>query len=239
MAFNDHLWQSVADLSSLLLSEESLDTTLQRVADLTVRTIPRCDAVGVTLMSNGDLSTHAATGGLVYEVDHYQYDIDQGPCLQAVRDREAFEIDDMDTDERWPGFSRHAAQRGIHCSMSLPLVARGETLGALNLYSRTPRAFNDADREMALIFAAQAALALANTQTYSASVALAQQLREAVSSRAVIEQAKGIIMAQRCCEDDEAFAVLTAASQNANIKIRVLAQRIVRAAQRGENLPIP
>ena len=239
MAFNDHLWQSVADLSSLLLSEESLDTTLQRVADLTVRTIPRCDAVGVTLMNNGDLSTHAATGGLVYEVDHYQYDIDQGPCLQAVRDREAFEIDDMDTDERWPGFSRHAAQRGIRCSMSLPLVARGETLGALNLYSRTPRAFTDADREMALIFAAQAALALANTQTYTASVALAQQLREAVSSRAVIEQAKGIIMAQRHCEEDEAFAVLTASSQNTNVKIRVLAQGIVRSAQRGEKPPIP
>jgi hypothetical protein len=71
-AYPDDLWRAVADLSGLLLSAESLETTLSRVADLAVRCIAGCDAVGVTLFVDGQATTRAATGGLVYEVDHYQ-----------------------------------------------------------------------------------------------------------------------------------------------------------------------
>jgi transcriptional regulator with GAF, ATPase, and Fis domain len=154
--YPDDLWHSLADLSGLLLTEESLETTLRRVADLAVRSIAACDAVGVTLFEDSKPTTRAATGGLVYEVDNYQYDIGEGPCLQSVYDQRSYEIRDMTVKDRWPRFCEHAAERGIHSSLSLPLTVRGQTLGALNLYSRLADAFTDADRETALLFASQA-----------------------------------------------------------------------------------
>jgi GAF domain-containing protein len=236
--YPDDLWHSIADLSSLLLTEESLETTLRRVADLAVRSIAGCDAVGVTLFQDDKPSTRAATGSLVYEVDNYQYEIGEGPCVQAVHDQHPYEIHDMGTDCRWPQFCQHAAERGIRSSLSLPLTVRGQTLGALNLYSRTPGTLPDADRETALLFASQAAVALANAQTYAASVRLATQLGEALHSRAVIDQAKGIIMAHSHCDEKKAFEALRTASQTSNRKLRNVAQDIVRATINGKAIPI-
>lgn len=85
--YPDELWRSVADLSGLLLGEETQETTLKRVSDLAVRSIAYCDAVGVTLCTGTTPVTRAATGGLVYEVDNHQYDINEGPCLQSLLDR--------------------------------------------------------------------------------------------------------------------------------------------------------
>lgn len=237
-AFPEALWQSVAELSGLLLSEEDQETTLRRVADLAVRSIPGCDAVGVTILNDGVPSTRAATGGLVYEVDNHQYDIGQGPCLQAVEDRRAYDVEDMATSPRWERFCRHAAERGIRSSLSLPLVVRGEALGALNLYSRRPRAFAADDRDTALMFAAQAVVVLANAQTYGAGVGLAEQLRAALGSRAVIDQALGAIMAQAHCDADQAFDRLKTASQHSHRKLRAVAEAVVTAARRGQALPL-
>lgn len=237
--YPDELWQAVADLSGFLLSEENLETTLKRVGDLAVRTIPGCDAVGVTLFEDGKATTRAATGGLVYEVDHYQYEIGQGPCLDAVKHRQIVEIEDMAASEKWVEFSRHAAERGFRSSMSLPLVVRGSALGALNLYSRATRAIGPEDRETALLFAAQAAVALANSQTYAASIRLADQLREALSSRAVIDQAKGILMGRDACDEREAFENLRRMSQDSNTKVRVVAQEMVDQAAVDGRAPRP
>lgn len=236
-SYPEELWHAVADLSGLLLSEEDLERTLRRVADLAVRCIPGCDAVGVTLLEDGACQTRAATGGLVYEVDHFQYDINEGPCLQAVRDREPHQVDDMATSQRWSRFGRHAAERGIHSSLSLPLVVRGEALGALNLYSRRPGAFDASERETALMFAAQAAVALANTQTYAAGVRLAEQLRVALGSRALIDQAIGAVMAQLRCDADEAFGRMREYSQTSHRKLRLVADDILDAARAGNSPP--
>lgn len=224
----------IADLSSLLLTEESLETTLRRVADLAVRSIAGCDAVGVTLFEGDKPSTRAATGGLVYEVDNTNTTSAMGLACKTVRDQHPYEIQEMSTDCRWPQFCQHAVERGIHSSLSLPLTVRGQTLGALNLYSRTPGTLPDADRETALLFASQAAVALANAQTYAASVRLATQLGDALRSRAVIDQAKGIIMAHNHCDEKEAFEALRTTSQTTNRKLDV-----VNATISGNEVPIP
>lgn len=232
-SYPDDLWESLADMSGLLLSTESLETTLSRVAALAVRCIAGCDAVGATLFENGRPTTRAATGGLVYEVDHYQYDIDDGPCLSAVRDGQVHQVLDMSTSLDWPEFCGHAAARGINSSMSLPLVVRGSALGALNFYSRTSRAFTEADLGVASAFAAQAAVALANAETYAASVHLAEQLREALSSRGVIDQAKGILMAQQGWTEEQAFEALRAISSRRNLKLRLVAAEMVAGVADG------
>jgi GAF domain-containing protein len=228
--YPDELWRSVADLSGLLLSEEDQETTLKRVADLAVRCISDCDAVGVTLFRDGRAVTRAATGGLVYEIDHYQYDIGEGPCLSAILDRELIEVHDMATETRWPRFCKHAAERGTYSSLSFPMLVRGESLGALNLYARRPHAFVPADHETGAMFATQAAVVLANSQTYAASVALAHGLRDALDSRAVIDQAMGILIGKNGYSTDLAFDTLKTTSQSENRKLRHVAEEIVRTA---------
>jgi len=233
--YPDELWRAVADLSSLLLCEEDQETTLRRVGDLAVRSIAGCDAVGVTLRGERNPTTRAATGSLVYEVDRYQYEIDEGPCLQAVADREIMAIEEMESDRRWPRFSRHAADRGVHSSLSLPMMVRGEALGALNLYAHRPSAFSPMDRQTGTLFAAQAAVAVANAQTYAASVKLVQDLRDALDSRAVIDQAMGILIARNGTNAQEAFTHLRIRSQNENRKLREVAADVVSGAAKAQD----
>jgi len=228
--YPDELWRSVADVSGLLLTEENQETTLRRVSDLAVRSIAMCDAVGVTLFVDGKATTRAATGGLVYEVDYYQYDISEGPCLATMVDGEVIEVEDMASEQRWPRFCRHAAERGVHSSLSFPLIVRGHPLGALNLYAHVPKAFSAEDRETGSMFAAQAAVALANADTYAASVKLTAELRHALDSRAVIDQAMGVLIGQNGYSQDLAFETLRITSQSQNRKLRHLAEEIVRTA---------
>jgi len=227
--YPDELWRSVADLSGLLLAEEDQETTLRRVGDLAVRSITNCDSAGVTINQGPTPVTQAATGGLVYEVDNYQYDIGEGPCLHAVLSREVTQVDDMGTEQRWPKFCSHAAERGLFSSLSLPLIVRGETLGALNLYSNRTQAFETADRQTGTMFAAQAAVAVANALTYAASVRLTGQLRAALDSRSAIDQAIGILMARDGCDADGAFDALRTRSQQENRKLRDIAADTVAA----------
>lgn len=233
--YPDELWRSVADLSGLLLSEEDQETTMRRVSDLAVRSIGDCDAVGVTLFTGGKATTRAATGGLVYEIDHYQYDIGEGPCLQAIVDQHMIEVEDMATEQRWPRFCRHAAERGTHSSLSFPLLVRGDSLGALNLYAGRAQAFAAADRETGAMFAAQAAVALANAETYAASVKLAENLRAALDSRAAIDQAMGILIGRNGYSQELAFETLRTTSQSENRKLHQVAEAIVRAAMEAEH----
>ena len=235
--YPDELWRSVADLSGLLLSEEDQETTLRRVADLAVRCIAGCDAVGVTLNEPSGPKTRAATGGLVYEVDNFQYEIDEGPCLDAVKEREIVSIDDMASSEQWPRFATHAVERGVLSSLSLPLIVRGEALGALNLYAFRSHGFSSTDRQTGSMFAAQAAVALANAQTYAASVKLAAELRSALESRAVIDQAMGILMARNGHGAQEAFTELRVQSQKENRKLRDIAGDVVREASERPDPP--
>src|SRR5207247_2427665 len=176
----DGLYDAIADLSQILLAEESVETTLQRVSDLAARTVPNCAGVAITVLERGRAETRAATSGIVYEVDSYQYEIDDGPCLTAVREGSPHQVLDMAGPEPWPRFAKDAAARKFLSSLSLPLTVRDETLGALNLYAKTPRAFGSAEHETASMFAAQAAVALANVRTYAASVELGRQLQEAL-----------------------------------------------------------
>ena len=109
----------------------------------------------------------------------------------------------------------------------LPLVVDQRAIGALNLYSRQEGGFDEDDRETAELFASQAAIVLANSQAFWDARALNIGLGEAMKNRAVIEQAKGILMARQQCGEEEAFDLLVRASQRENIKLRTVAQRIV------------
>lgn len=231
--YPDHLSEGIAELSRLLVNEEALDDTLRRVAELACRTLGGADVAGVTLLRDGKPTTAVFTDLASPEIDSAQYETGIGPCLDAFRHQQVFRIDSTVADEQWPPFSEAAAEHGIQSTISLPLGVRGSGMGAINLYSREPAAFSDDDAEVGMLFAAQASVALANAQLYDSAYRMTQQLQEALTSRAVIDQAKGILMAQNGVSADDAFELLRHRSQRENCKLRELAQELVDRPRAG------
>jgi GAF domain-containing protein len=226
----DHLSEGIAELFRLLVNEEALDDTLQRVADLACRYVGDADVAGVTLLRDGKPSTTVYTDPTSPQIDSAQYETGIGPCLEAFRQQRVFRVDSTAEDEQFPAFSQAAAEHGIQSTISFPLAVRGNGIGALNLYSKQLGAFSADAEKVGMVFADQASVALANAQLYASAYRMTQQLQEALTSRAVIDQAKGILMGQHRVGADEAFDILRTTSQRENRKLRELAQEMVDRA---------
>jgi GAF domain-containing protein len=222
-----HPPEGLSSLSRLVVTDQALDATLQHIADAATREVIGCDMAGITLVRDGKPVTAVFTDPLAPEIDTAQYEAGTGPCLDAFHERLVFRIDDTRNEARWPEFAAAASAAGILSTLSLPLVVGETGLGALNLYSYDLDAF--VDDETATVFAAQASVVLANSQAYWAVRTLVAQLEEALTSRATIEQAKGILMATRRCGADEAFAWLRRQSQTTNRKIRTVATEVIES----------
>lgn len=166
------------------------------------------------------MRTPAATDKVPRQVDAIQYESSEGPCLDAIREHDVFQTGDLLLEDRWPNFSRRAAEEtGVASMLSYRLFIEEDTMGALNLYSRHKAAFDAEDRAVGSIFAAHAAVALSAAKQQD-------QLEQAIETRDVIGQAKGILMARQHISADEAFDMLRQALQRLNIKLRDLAEQV-------------
>jgi GAF domain-containing protein len=230
-ARSDEVALAMQELSQLLVAEEGVESTLQRISDLATRVIQGCDSAGVTLHIEGKYVTAACTDSRTLEVDEGQYSRDEGPCLQAMRDKAVLRIDVGEANERWPEFLADARRCEIRSFLAAPMMLKNESIGSLNLYSRHPNGFTHLDEALIALFTGQASVAVANSKTYADAVELTRQLREAISSRAIIEQAKGVLMAREGIDADAAFAQLRTSSQSRNVKLREIAKEIVDATQ--------
>jgi GAF domain-containing protein len=228
--------ESLAAVCRFFVGDSTFEETLQRVTDLSVDAIDGADLAGLTMISEGRKRTAVYTDELAPEIDRSQYETDDGPCIEAFETGQVQTIESTLENGRWPEFREGAAKHGIHSALSIPMMVDRKTVGAMNLFSRREHAFTEQDHEFGLLFASQAAIVLANTQAYWDAHQLTLRLSEAMSSRSVIEQAKGMLMAAQGCDEDEAFELLVHASQRENVKVRDLAQRIVdEAVARGRN----
>jgi GAF domain-containing protein len=232
------LTDSLREVSQLLVAEECLEKTLERIADLACRTISGCEMAGVTVLADGKPRTAVFTEDDASAIDSAQYLEDAGPCLAAYREQAVIRVCDTQVDPRWPEFGREAVKRGVLSSLSLPLVVGGDGLGALNLYSRRPHAFSDSDQELGSLFAEQVAVALANAQLYWHIEILTLQLHDALEAREVIGQAEGMLMAHTGVTADEAFDFLHTASQRLPTKPGVVADHVVFTAEAPRGRPI-
>jgi GAF domain-containing protein len=231
--YNDELTAAMSELASLLIDEVDLSGMLDRVVRLAARSIPDCDSAGVTLLVDGRPSTAAATDQRTLAVDTAQYDVGTGPCLEAYRDRAVQRVDVEEAADNYPDFAAAARKSGVRSFLAAPLLVRGNGIGALNLYAADSHGFAALDEAVVMLFAGQAAVAVANSQLYQGARTLSGQLQEAMASRAVIEQAKGVLMATFAIDADEAFDQLRRSSQLENRKLRVLAADVVDAAIAG------
>lgn len=220
-------------IRQFLVSDLSVGDTLTRIAHISVSAVPTVVMAGMALHdgSEGQASTRVYTDPDTLEIDQAQYDADRGPCLDAFRLSRPIRLDDT-RDARngdYPEFAEACLSHGVASTLSLPLHAAGGTsVGALNLYAQQPHVFDEDQQAVAAELAAAASVVLANSVAYWGAVELSEQLRQAMATRATIEQAKGVLMATSPpMGPEEAFELLKRASQRENVKLREIAQRIV------------
>ncbi len=219
-----------AELGRIDFAEHDLEAVLDRVCRFVQAAIPGAAEVSVSLLRCGQSSTAAFTGELALKLDERQYEVGSGPCVEAAATGMTLKVDDMSSEERWPAYSKVAAAEGACSTLSVGMPFQHALTGAINIYARDAHAFDDTSVEVAETFAGYAAVAVTNVHLYESTATLASQMQEAMDSRAVIEQAKGILVAQRGGTPEDAFTLLSMASQHRNKKLRDIAAAIVERA---------
>jgi GAF domain-containing protein len=224
--------EAFAALGRMKLSDTDLSGVLKKISELAQRTIPGAEEVSVTLVRGTGAHTAAFTGDMALVLDEWQYEQGRGPCLDAAQAAVVVSVPDTASDDRWPDWGTRARAAGVHSSLSIGLPIQETVVGALNVYGTKPDAFDDDAITLAQTFASYAAVAMANAHLYDTTATLAHHMQTAMESRAVIEQAKGIVMAERRCTADEAFSILVKLSQDTNRKLRDVATVLVGRAAR-------
>ncbi|HEX5557794.1 MAG TPA: GAF and ANTAR domain-containing protein [Gaiellales bacterium] len=216
---------------------DAAEVRLNRLLNLILETAVEAlgfSAATVTARHTNDMSTVAATDQRLIELDAVQYE-DGGPCVQTLDDPSPILLEDASkSDDRWQHFAQTAAHLGVRSSLSLHVPTDSRDLAAsLNLYARETFDMSRDNVRLASTYAAQLAATLESVDAYRSTARLAQNLAEAMRSRAVIEQAKGILMADYQINDAEAFQRLAELSQRSNIKLRDVAARFVEERSSG------
>jgi transcriptional regulator with GAF, ATPase, and Fis domain len=213
-------------LAGLVLSGQTMSGLLDLIVNLAVSVLDGVDQASVSAVHrDGErLETSNSTSADIRDIDEAQYAEAKGPCVQAIRT--ASEVVIELPVGKWPVFSERAIQGGIRSVTSLPLTAAGHTGGALNLYSTTVTALTADTLTTARALAAQGAVVLANASALAVAEMTNQQLQEALETRDLIGQAKGILMARQRVNSDTAFDMLRRASQRTNRKLRDVAAGI-------------
>lgn len=210
----------MAEAAKALRTPANVAETLDTLVRVACTSIPGAEYVGVSLTRRDGIETAAATDPLVREADQLQYELGEGPCLDAMAAHTRVVVTDMRHESRWPRFAPRAVKLGILSQMGIEIFRDGSTVGGLNMYARHPGAFDDTTEHAATLFAVHAAVALDKTLTVT-------HLTEALQTRQIIGEAVGIVMCRYTLDEHTAFRYLTRISQNTNTKLRDLAQTIV------------
>jgi GAF domain-containing protein len=215
------LAETFGQIARTLLAEPDAQATLEKIVHLAVETVDSCQHAGITVIRHQTVTSPASSDEIPAIVDQIQADTGEGPCVDAIKEHEVFQTGRLSRETRWPEFSRRAhAESGIESILSFRLFADEDTLGALNLYSAQPDAFDDHDVAIGAVFASHAAVAWSTSRARG-------HLEVGMETRQLIGTATGILMARQGMSEMEAFDTLRRASQRLNVKLRLIAERIV------------
>ncbi|CAN5544871.1 GAF and ANTAR domain-containing protein [soil metagenome] len=230
-------------LANFIVTDRSLGATLTEISEIAVSAIgPACMAGIAMHDEHGKHGTRVFTAPEAVVIDDVQYETGRGPCLDAWRTGIPVHLDDLSdlgaAEGLYDEFVAGARAYGIASTLSVPMLADGRTIGALNLYARQAHGFDAEATALAIDLAVAGAVVMVNAAAYEGAHELSLQLTHAMETRAVIEQAKGVLIgSRRGTTPDEAFALLVAASQRENVKLRDIATRIVSGEVWSEPVP--
>ena len=229
---DDDLTTGLTGLAGLLTGRRPLPETLTHIAEFAVQAIPGAEGAGLTMLEDDRPQTVVASAEFVRAVDDVQYGLGEGPCLLAVATRRTQTSGSLGGERRWPRFGPRVGRMGVHSVLSLPLLLPERVVGALNVYAHGKDAFGSDAVRIGELFARPAAVSVHNAQVLAQSQRLATQLGEALTSRAVIDQALGILMSRTGAGPEEAFDRLRTMSQSQHVKVAEVARTLVAEAVR-------
>jgi hypothetical protein len=213
--------EAMAEVAAALTTPINLDETLELITRSAAETIPGIVEASISITTRtGEIQTLAPTGPMVTRADHLQYELGEGPCLDAALEEPVVAVNDLAGDPRWPDFGPKAAALGFGSQVAFQFRAEPHVRGALNLYAREP---NEIDRdaiELGSMFAGQIAVAMGWARQD-------QTMTAALATRNLIGQAVGIVMERYKLDSDRAFAFLTRLSQTSNTKLHTVAAALV------------
>jgi GAF domain-containing protein len=217
----------IAEVAQLLEADEVPDDVLHRLTGLGAELVPGGTAAAVTIALPSGALTFAASDPRLEELHRLQFGDGDGPVAETLRHNEPRRVDDTAAERRWPAFCRAAAEAGFASCLVLPLRTDRHPAGALALYGPEPDVFRGAAHDVALLVAAQGGAAVHNATLYRTCRRMVDNLHAGLESRAVIEQAKGVLHAELGVSPEEAFGLLSRYSQNTNQRVRRVAARLV------------
>lgn len=224
-------------VAGLVADARPVAQLLVDVAEYAAHAIPGVDGVSVALLQSDlakpQIQMHSATAEFVAEIDRVQYEtLHEGPCITAMRTGRAAVSGSLGSDDRWRHFGGRVARMGVHSALSLPLIVGETVVGAINSYAYGRDAFADHAVELGSRFAASAAVSVYNAQLLTGAQERTERLQRALVSRAVIDQAIGILRSRTGATAEEAFDRLKNLSQADNVKLVVVAEQLVDEAVR-------
>ena len=224
--------EQFAEMARSLSSEPTIQATLQRIVDVATRDVDGCDGAGILLIHKREIVAGSWSDERVRVMEMVECQLGEGPCIDAIAQEPVFASADLrEQQPRWPRFIPQALAAGFESMLGFRLFAAEDTIGALDLYGYQRGAFDETSRALGIVLASHAAIALAGAQVHEHDLDTITGLTEALVARDVIGQAKGILMANRGIDADDAFALLSRTSQNQNVKVRVVAEQVARTGQ--------
>ncbi|GAB2641735.1 GAF and ANTAR domain-containing protein [Prescottella soli] len=232
----DDLNEALQQLSDVLDEYDELTVVLQHLVETAVRIVPDADLAGVTLLNEGTApETVAANHPNVREVDAAQYAGNRGPGLVAAREGRSVVADVDEVRALWPELEEPAARVGVKSFIAFPLSLSDETQGSFNLYSSDPQGFRSLDESLLEVFTTAAVTALLQAERHRRAVRSIRNLQQALTSRADIDHAIGVVMALHSISSQEAFDRLVGKSQESNVKLRVVARQLLDKVTNGSD----
>lgn len=212
-------------MARALLAQDDVAQVLDAIPVWAQRVVDGCEQAGISTAHRGrDIKSAAATGALPVESDRLQSEFREGPCHDALWHTDVVHIRDLRTEDQWPRYSAKAVEAGIRSVLAYRLHTDGVRLGALNLFSTRPDAFDDIACDIGTIVAAHGAVAYRWAQTEA-------QLGQAIESRQLIGEAIGIVVERFKLTPEQAFATLTRLSQDTNTKLKILAEQVITTGE--------
>jgi GAF domain-containing protein len=219
--------EKLSRVARLLKTQRTLPAQLEAVVDIVKRSVPSCDAAGIVLLVDGEPTSIAVTDRLTIEIDLVQYETGEGPCLSALHNGDFVRIDILEKDSQFTRFAPGALDLGLRSVLSTPLDANGRTVGALNMYSTLANAFDDRTVDAVRPIAEYAGHAIGSSPLYAYSLDMVDGLVEDLESRAIIEQATGVLMANQEKTSGDALDQLRDLAMQSGESMRTVAEWVI------------